>query len=268
MMYDQLEIASSEWRRTMPEYDDFAETYQQWSGMETPYSIVEAYTFLQVLGSVQGLSVLDLAAGEGRTSRMLIELGAISVVGADISSEMVRRASEQNMPQHRAQKGERIQPLQNLSFIELDAADDNFQLDAPVDVVTAMYLFHYAPIEAELGKMADLIARNLKPGGRFVTYTISPDYDFSRREPLLMERCGFDYSVVAGPHCELLIGGDKVDIWQWSREAHEASLRDAGFADIRWHPLRSPPDVPEVDTAMDFYLANPSCIVLSATLPS
>jgi SAM-dependent methyltransferase len=267
-MYEQIEVASLERRCTMPEYDEFAETYQRWSGMETPYSIVEAYTFLQVLGSVQGLNVLDLAAGEGRTSRMLIELGATSVVGADVSSEMVRRASEQNMPQHKAQEGEPIKPLQNLSFIELDAADDKFQLDAPVDVVTAMYLFHYAANEAELGKMANLIARNLKPGGRLVTYTISPDYDFSRTEPRLMERCGFDYAVVAGAHCELLIGGDRVDIWQWSREAHEASLRNAGFADIQWHPLHSPPDLPEVDKAMGFYLANPSCIVLSATLAS
>lgn len=131
-----------------------------------------------------------------------------------------------------------------------------------------MYLFHYASSEGELGKMADLIPRNLKPGGRFVTYTLSPDYDFGRTEPLLMERWGFDYSVVSGPHCALLIGGDKVDIWQWSREAHEASLRRDGFTDIHWHPLQSPPDVPDVKTAIGFYLANPSCIVLSAKLPS
>lgn len=252
----------------MPEYDEFAETYQRWSGMQTPYSIVEAFTFLQVLGSVRGLSLLDLAAGEGRTSRMLIELGAASVIGADVSPEMVRRASEKKMSQDTLQKGERVKPMQNLDYIVLDAADDTFRLDAPVDVVTAMYLFHYASNEAELEKMAKLIARNLGPGGRFVTYTLSPDYDFDHKEPLLSERCGFDYSVVSRPHCELLIGGNKVDIWQWSREAHEVSLRNAGFTDIRWHPLQAPPDMTDVNTAMGFYLKNPSCTVLSATLPS
>ncbi len=251
----------------MPEYDEFAETYQRWSGKQTPYSVIEAFTFLQVLGSVEGLNVLDLAAGEGRTSRMLIELGAASVLGADVSLEMVRRASEQIAQASGVSQSGRTGTLQDLSYIQLDASDDKFQLDAPVDVVTAMYLFHYASSEGELGMMANLIARNLKPGGRLVTYTLSPDYDFGRAQPLLMERCGFDYSVVSGPHCALLIGGNKVDIWQWSREAHETSLRKAGFTDIQWHPLQSP-DMPDVKTAMGFYLDNPSCIVLSARLPS
>jgi hypothetical protein len=44
-------------------------------------------------------------------------------------------------------------------------------------------------------------------------------------------------------------------------------LRRAGLLDIRWHPLQGPPDVPEVTSAIGFYLANPSCIVLSATGP-
>lgn len=115
----------------MPEYDESTETYQRWGGMETPYSIVEVFTSLQVLGSVHGLDVLDLAAGEGRISRMLIELGAASVLGADISSEMVRRASEQNTLEHEAQQDGRVKPLQNLSYTELDAADDKFQLATP-----------------------------------------------------------------------------------------------------------------------------------------
>jgi hypothetical protein len=81
----------------------------------------------------------------------------------------------------------------------------------------------------------------------------------------MKERCGFEYTVVGGPHCELIIGEKRVDIWQWDREVHETRLRRAGFTDIHWHPLQAPPDAPEVSAAMDFYLANPSCIVLSAT---
>jgi hypothetical protein len=57
----------------MPEYAEFAETYQHWSVTASPYGRIETYTFFEVLGSVRGLDVLDLAAGEGRTSRMLME---------------------------------------------------------------------------------------------------------------------------------------------------------------------------------------------------
>ena len=60
----------------------------------TAYSVVESYTFFQVLGSVVGLDVLDVAAGEGRLSRMLVARRARKVIGTDISAEMIRRARE------------------------------------------------------------------------------------------------------------------------------------------------------------------------------
>jgi toxoflavin synthase len=138
----------------MTEYDQFAETYQHWSATASPYSVIETYTFLQVLGSVRGLDILDLAAGEGRTSRMLMGSGAASVLGADISPEMVRRATEQNTSQHAARQSAQAPTWPNLRYMVLDARDAKFQLDSPVDVVTAMYLFHYAPNEDDLEQMA------------------------------------------------------------------------------------------------------------------
>lgn len=245
-----------------PEYDEFAETYQHWCKTASPYSIVETYSFLKVLGPVRGHRVLDLATGEGRVARMLMAGGAASVLGGDISPEMIERAVAQNTPD-----GANQRTWPDLRYIVLDARDATFRLDPPADLVTAMYLFHYAPDEADLQRMADLIARNLKPGGRFVTYTLSPDYDFHRKDPRLVERCGFDYAVVDAPHYELIIGEKRVDIWQWSRTAHDSRLGNAGLTDIRWHPLQAPTDDPEIAAAMDFYIANPSCLVLSARKP-
>ena len=250
----------------MQEYDEFAETYQHWTEAENAYRAVEIFSFFSVLGAVKGLNILDLACGEGRTARMLLAAGAKSVLGADVSHEMVKRAKEQNADSS-ASPG---QPKHwtNLNFIELDAADAGFQLDAPVDAVTAMYLFHYAATKAELQRMCDLISRNLRPGGRFVTYTISPDYDFNVADPRLMERCGFDYSVVEGNHCTLNIANDKVDIWQWNRQEHEECLRTSGLDNIQWHTLKAPPGATKIKSEMDFYLSNSSCVVLSATKPT
>ena len=104
----------------------------------------------------------------------------------------------------------------------------------------------------------------MRPGGRFVTYTLSPDYDFTDPDPRLAAQCGFDYRADDGPHCELLIGDQKVSIWQWSRAVHEAALAAAGFADITWHRLSVPSSRPDVATQLDWYVARSSCIVLSA----
>lgn len=239
----------------MPDYDVFAETYQHWCRTAKPYNVVETYTFFQTLGSIDGLDILDLAAGEGRLSRMLMERGARSVLGGELSPEMVRRAVALNEA-----AGGRC----GLRYAVLDARDDEFTLDPPVDVVTAMYLLHYAASEEDLLRMGRLIARNLRPGGRFVTYTINPDFDFTRPDPLLRTRCGFTYEALGDGEAALVIGDERVSLWQWSRAAHEACLAGAGLTDIRWHPLELPADMPEVAEEMGFYLANPSCTVLSA----
>ena len=144
----------------MPKYNEHVDVYHEWSASSTPYRAIESYTFTEVIGPVRDLDILDLACGEGRISRMLIERGAKSVLGGDISPEMVRRAAEQNAA------GNGTSRYPNLRFMVLDARDESFRLPEPVDLVVAMYLLHYAPTEEDLEKMGRLIERNLKPGGR------------------------------------------------------------------------------------------------------
>jgi ubiquinone/menaquinone biosynthesis C-methylase UbiE len=48
------------------------------------------------VGVVKGLDVLDLACGDGRFSRRLIKHGTRSVIGTDVSEEMIRRALKIN----------------------------------------------------------------------------------------------------------------------------------------------------------------------------
>lgn len=223
--------------------------------------MVETYTFFQVLGSVVGLDVLDVAAGEGRLSRMLIARGARTVVGTDVSAEMIRRARELDSDgPHSTTDG--------LRFEVVDARDEQFTLDEPADVVTAMYLFHYASSEDDLARMCRFPARNVNPGGRFVTYTINPFYDFTNVQPELADQFGFDYHVVEHPHYELVIGGESVDIWQWSEQAHGDALERAGFEQVRWHHVEVPTEPAQLGASVAWYLDDPSCVVLTATMRS
>ena len=51
------------------------------------------------------------------------------------------------------------------------------------------------------------------------------------------------------------------------RASRMLMARGAGLSDIRWHPLQAPPDAPDMVASMDFYIANPSCLVPSARKP-
>lgn len=246
----------------MEDYDQNTDIYQRWSKTDSVYSLLEWYVFLKTIGSVKGLDVLDVACGEGRLSRLLMKHGARSVVGVDISSEMIARAEKENLP------GGSEGHYDALRYEIVSAADEAFMLDHPVALVTALYLFHYAASEEELDRMCRFIGRNTKAGGRVVTYGINPDHDFENQRPEMAKLFGFHYRTVAPPEYALIIGDFEVPIWQWSRRAHEDGLADAGFVNIHWHPLALPPAHRDLAPSVQWYLDNPSCIVLEAEKPS
>ena len=245
----------------MTGYDNNPSPYLRQSVSDNPYRLIEWTTFLETLGPVTGLSVLDVACGDGRLTRILAHGGARRVVGVDISSEMIARARAHNAA------GEPEAFPDRVVYQVVSAAADLFALEEKVDVVTAMYLFHYAADVDELAAMGRFIARNLRPGGRFVTYTINPEYQFGNAPADMEARIGFRYVPVAPPAYELVIGEFHVPMWQWSAADHEAALAAAGLVDVAWHPLEVPAGRADVRDAFAWYLANPSLIVLSARKP-
>ncbi len=245
----------------MADYDANAAAYDNWYSAENDYHLVELTRFFQVLDDVEGLNVLELACGDGRISRMLADRGARSVFATDVSTKMIERAVEKN----RDAGGGTLKPA--LTFQVLDACDADFQLAEPVDRVVGMYLFHYAPTIEALQQMCRLIGRNLKPGGRLVSYTVNPDYDFTHTDPRVEAEFKFSYRMVSPPHIHLVFKDLTVNLWQWSKSAHEEALHAAGLEDIRWDLPCVPDDRPESAAALKWYLDKPSCLVLSARKP-
>ncbi len=183
----------------IPEYDSHVDVYGDWSTAENPYRAIESFTFMEVVRSVRDLDIVDLGSGEGRTCRAFVQQGARSVLGTDVSSEMIRRANAKNT----AEDGTSIYP--NLRYEVLDARDETFALPQPVDLVSAMYLLRYASTEEDLERMCRLIGRTLKPGDRFVTYGVNPAYDHSRREPRLEQQFGVDSRLVSGARASITL---------------------------------------------------------------
>jgi 2-polyprenyl-3-methyl-5-hydroxy-6-metoxy-1,4-benzoquinol methylase len=109
---------------------------------------------IALLGEVKNKNILDIACGEGDSSRMIRSLGA-NVVGADISEEMIRLA------QSRADEVE-----------YLVASADNMPTlkKASFDVVVCLSMMNIDNLESMFAE----VSRVLKKSGSFVMSTVHP----------------------------------------------------------------------------------------------
>ena len=120
--------------------------------------IVEKPAIFSLCPSFSGTTVLDLGCGYGENCKEFSTLGAKSVVGIDISKNMLEVAERENK-------------LDNISFINM-SINDLAELEQKFDVVLSSLAVHY--IE-NFDKMLRSINRLLSDGGLFI---------FSQEHPL------------------------------------------------------------------------------------
>ncbi|MBM4197451.1 MAG: methyltransferase domain-containing protein [Gammaproteobacteria bacterium] len=241
------------------QYDAIAGSYSQ--SKHSPLSrYVEAWSFLGWLGDVSGLTVLDLACGDGHYSRLLASRGARCVHGIDISPQMIALARGQSL-------------LPGLSFAVGDARC--LAETGSYDLVCAAYLLHYARDVGELEAMCHGIASRLPPGGRFVALNENPEQPEERYRGYL--DYGFSKSVVSprregAPITYAMVSGRELfrfEVYHYERRTYERALTAAGFTDIAWHaPAVDPAGIESHGAAYwREYLENPPVLGLSCRRP-
>ena len=114
--------------------------------------------------------ILDLGCGEGYCARQLKERGAASVLGIDVSPEMIQRATMQ----------ETLEPL-NIQYQVGSATDLNPLESASFDLIVAVFLFNYLSI-ADMTQVMREVHRLLVPGGRFVFAVPHPMLAFMKAQ--------------------------------------------------------------------------------------
>jgi 2-polyprenyl-3-methyl-5-hydroxy-6-metoxy-1,4-benzoquinol methylase len=215
------------------DYDEIAADYKRAKQQPWRY-FTERYTFLRLIGGLDGMSVLDLACGEGYYTRELRHRGAARVVGIDLSPGMIQLARQEEA-RHPLGIEYRVQDARLLESAER------------FDLVVAAYLLNYAATREELTEMCAAVARALRPGGRFVTVNNNPEqecehfdasrkYGFIKSTPgILREGAPVIYTIFQDT------GSFDITNYWLSRATHEESLRAAGLRDVRWHqPQVSP----------------------------
>jgi ubiquinone/menaquinone biosynthesis C-methylase UbiE len=241
-------------------YNAIAEQYKR--SKLTPWrQYIEQYTYFEILGDVTGLSVLDLACGEGFYSRLLRLHGAARVVGMDMSERMIGLA--------RATEAE--QPL-DIEYVVGDAR--TFRTPERFDVVTASYLLNYAQTEDQLTEMCATVTAALKPGGRFIAVNNNPRQSPGRFEAT--RPYGFIKSVAGdlrpGTPITYTVFLENesfsFDNYYLSPEAHERALEHAGLRDVEWLNPRLSPEWQGDPGYWDAFFHDPSVVFLRARLAS
>ncbi len=237
----------------MTQYDAIALEYQKISAA-VPLREAEWYSLRTRLGDLTGLSVLDLACGDGMGTRLLSRWGAARVLGVNISSQMIALA----------QQREDAEPL-GIEYRVADAA--TLGKVGEFDRVCAAYLLHYAENRDHLRQLVRTVYANLKPGQHFVASIANilqpPEPVFDQR------KYGFSFRLVdetlhegARLRGTLFLGEQTVEFdFHWLPwQAYEEAFRAAGFRSWTIEPFLIPPDSESRrgDGFWQEYLARPS----------
>jgi 2-polyprenyl-3-methyl-5-hydroxy-6-metoxy-1,4-benzoquinol methylase len=212
-----------------------AEQYKE--AKEQPWrSRVEEYSLMKLLGDLKGTRVVDVACGEGYFTRRLRQAGAAKVSGFDIAERMIELARAQ----------EANDPLGIDYWVE-DVAASGPQQD--FDLAVSAWLLVYAHTRAELASMCRGLARRLRPGGRFVTFTTNPELYFFKPLPDYRK---YGLEVKLADHVyegapilwTFPLSDSSLDIENYYLpvSAYESAFGDAGFRDFKVHQPELAPD--------------------------
>ncbi len=222
----------------------------------------ELFSMLEIVGDVTGLSVVDCACGDGWLTRALKRAGARRILGLDLSPDMIALARD----------AETAQPL-DIDYAVEDARATTPERDC--DLVTSNWLLVYARDRAELARMCDGLARQVRHGGRCVQLITNPEMYTWQATPPDFRPYGFEVllppSAVEGAPLvfRFHLDGISLDVENYylPAAAYAAGLADAGFEEITFHPLRLEPARDGADDSAFWapFLRQPPAVIISAT---
>ena len=122
-------------------------------------NIEETPALFSLMPQLKNKTILDLGCGYGENCRKYSEQGAISIVGVDISKQMLEVAQNNNK-------------LPNIEYMRMQM-EDIAKLNRYFDIVTSSLAIHYV---ADYRDLVKNIYNILNPGGFFI---------FSQEHPLI-----------------------------------------------------------------------------------
>jgi len=207
----------------MEDYNKISKPYEAASGRDLRKFACEAM-FIQNLGSLEGKMALDLACGEGCSSRVLKKLGAKKVIGIDVSEEMLKLAEEKD-------KG-------GITYFRENIFECKFSKYGKFDVITSVLFFDYIPKKELYLAVLKEINLSLKEKGVFYMITPNPEAQIN------YSAYGINNTADSNKDGAKVIAeitdfsGKKLcslNNFYWKKETIEEFLKNAGFR-VEWLP--------------------------------
>ena len=237
------------------QYDTFSNNYDSINDLPITRVIVPNVERL-VQPHVKAARVLELACGTGFFTKYLLDWGASSIVGVDVSQAMIDLA-QANLQRHEQYDGKyRFMLADCSSPFTIEDTQEGATKEAKFDLVFAAWLLNYAPDLPTMTEMFKNISRHLRADGRFVTVLPHPEVDPTVCIDNInaMYEKGYDYRVevrerlqnVNGYHVHLHFDTDPpVDFGNYylSMKVHEQAARDGGMkGTLSWEDVTVPED--------------------------
>ncbi|WOO42680.1 class I SAM-dependent DNA methyltransferase [Rubellicoccus peritrichatus] len=219
-------------------------------------SAIEEYSFLKLIGDVEGLKVVDIACGQGYFTRLLKQGNPASICGFDSSSQMIKLARDE----------EKSKPM-GIDYQVGDITDESLHGD--FDLAVAAWLLVYAKSYEMLDEVCTGLARQLKSGGRFVTFTTNCDVHTHKPD---YSKYGFRIDFPDDLHAgsEFRWSGQTSDglcevvNYYLPNKAYAVALEKAGFRDVKYHAISLSPQAPETEAYWSYFLQYPPAFMIDA----
>ena len=237
------------------QYDTFSTAYDGVNDLPISRAIVPNVERL-VQPYIKDARVLELACGSGFLTRHLLDWGASSIVGVDVSHEMINLAQAE-LSRHAQHAGKYRLTVADCSspFTTHDA--QNHSEEGTFDLVFAAWLLNYSPDLATMTEMFKNISKHLRPGGRFVTVLPHPDKDAMNciNHVNAQHKQGYGYRIDVREALSDIPNGYAVHLtfdthppvefgnYYLPMTVHEQAARDGGMkGSLRWEAVTLPED--------------------------
>ena len=218
---------------------------------------IEQPSIKKLLGpSLKGKRVIDLACGGGDSTRFLADLYPDELVGADLSSEMVRLAIKRSNSEPK------------YSYIKFYVRNCLEPINlGQFDVVFSVHLLNYAYAKSDLIKFYQNMYDSTKEGGVCCGLLNSPFINVLQLTPGLFRKYGTEYTRNAdniNQDVDFFFEDKhlfKVHGCVWPSEYHEECARKVGFKTFKWVQLTLDENYKDDEGFFDIYLnINPTVL--------
>ncbi|MFA7252795.1 MAG: class I SAM-dependent methyltransferase [Candidatus Paceibacterota bacterium] len=217
---------------TVEEYDAIAEGYQEATKRELRLLVLEP-TIRKHLGDLSGKKILDLACGEGYSSRLCRDLGAEKIVGVDVSPKEIDMARKLEVG---------VNKQSQIEYFVGDAS--KILLANKFDVITAIMLLHYSDTKEKMFQVIKNISLHLEKGGVFFTTIPNPEITTNYNNyGVKMEFHGKD----EGSSFTITLSDFSGKVlcsftnYHWTKQTYQRLLEENGFT-VEWLDILVSPD--------------------------